>query len=151
MLLILDLVGSIFKELDYPKTIIGKTYNKYKEIINYLIAGVLATIVSLASYYLFRVFISNYKICTILSWIVTIIFAYFTNKIFVFESKGESVLVEFSKFVSARIATLLFEMAFMIITVELIHINDRIAKIIVQFFIIVLNYILSKLFVFKKK
>ena len=54
MLLILDLVGSIFKELDYPKTFIGKTYNKYKEIINYLIAGVLATIVSLASYYLFR-------------------------------------------------------------------------------------------------
>ena len=150
MLLILDLVGSLFKELDEPKTFIGRIYNKYKEIINYLIVGVLTTIVSLVSYYIFRVFISSYQVCTILSWIAAVLFAYVTNKIFVFESKEKSILVEFPEFVGSRILTLLFEMVFMIVTVEIIHINDRIAKLIVQVFITIFNYLLSKLFVFKK-
>lgn len=147
MLLILDLVGELLKKMDY----VGKTYKKYKEIINYLIVGVLTTIVSLASYYLFRLFISNYQVCTVLSWICAVLFAYITNKIFVFECKDESVLVELPKFVSGRIATLLFEMAFMFIAVRLIHIDDRLAKIVVQVFITILNYIISKIFVFKKR
>lgn len=151
MLLISNMIGSICKELEEPKTFIGRTYKKYKEIIHYLIVGVLTTIVSLASYYLFRLFISNYQVCTILSWITAVLFAYVTNKIFVFESKNKNIIKEFSEFVGARIMTLLFEMLFMFVTVELIHINDRIAKLIVQVFITILNYVLSKLFVFKKR
>ena len=54
-------------------------------------------------------------------------------------------------FVSSRITTLLIELAFMFITVKVILINDKIAKVIAQFIVIVLNYVLSKLFVFKKK
>ena len=151
MLLTIELIGSLFKELDEPKTFIGRIYNKYKEIINYLIVGVLTTIVSLVSYYMCRIFISNYLVCTVISWIIAVLFAYVTNKIFVFESKEKRVLIELPEFVGARIATLLFEMAFMFITVEVIHINDRIAKLIVQIFITIFNYLLSKIFVFRKR
>ena len=125
-------------------------YRKYREIIVYLIVGVLTTVVSLLSYYLFRIFITNYQVCTVLSWICAVLFAYVTNRKFVFESKNNNVLKELSSFVGSRILTLFFEMFFMFVTVGLIKINDRIAKLVVQVFITILNYLLSKLLVFKK-
>lgn len=125
-------------------------YNKYKEIINYIIVGGCTTIVSIVSYFLFRLVINNYLICTILSWIVAVIFAYFTNRIFVFNSKDKNVLLEFIKFIMARILSLLSELFVMFILVDLIKIDDKISKIIVQFIVLVLNYIFSKIFVFKK-
>lgn len=134
-------------------------YKKYQEIINYLIVGVLTTVVSIATYFLFSLIldIENnilFIIANVLSWICAVVFAYITNKKFVFNTttsnKKEEIKV-FSMFVSSRITTLLIELAFMFITVKVILINDKIAKIIAQFIVIVLNYVLSKLFVFKKK
>ena len=134
-------------------------YKKYKEIINYLIIGFLTTIISIVTYFIFSLIldINNnilFLLANVLSWICAVIFAYITNKKFVFnsvtENKKES-LIEFSLFISSRITTLLIELAFMFITVKVILINDKIAKIIAQFIVIVLNYIFSKLFVFKKK
>ena len=134
-------------------------YKKYQEIINYLIVGVLTTVVSIVTYFLFSLVldIENnilFILANILSWICAVIFAYITNKKFVFNTttsnKKEEIKV-FSMFVSSRITTLLIELAFMFITVKVILINDKIAKVIAQFIVIVLNYILSKLFVFKKK
>ncbi len=134
-------------------------YKKYQEIINYLIVGVLTTVVSIVTYFLFSLVldIENnilFILANILSWICAVIFAYITNKKFVFNTttsnKKEEIKV-FSMFVSSRITTLLIELAFMFVTVKIILINDKIAKVIAQFIVIVLNYILSKLFVFKKK
>ena len=134
-------------------------YKKYQEIINYLIVGVLTTVVSIVTYFLFSLIldIENnilFILANVLSWICAVIFAYITNKKFVFNTttsnKKEEIKV-FSMFVSSRITTLLIELAFMFITVKVILINDKIAKVIAQFIVIVLNYILSKLFVFKKK
>lgn len=134
-------------------------YKKYQEIINYLIVGVLTTIVSIVTYFLFSLIldIENnilFLLANVLSWICAVIFAYITNKKFVFNtttsSKKEEIKV-FSMFVSSRITTLLIELAFMFITVKVILINDKIAKVIAQFIVIILNYVLSKLFVFKKK
>ena len=134
-------------------------YKKYQEIINYLIVGVLTTVVSIATYFLFSLIldIENnilFIIANVLSWICAVVFAYITNKKFVFNTttsnKKEEIKV-FSMFVSSRITTLLIELAFMFVTVKVILINDKIAKVIAQFIVIVLNYILSKLFVFKKK
>ena len=103
---ILLLIGSICEELTNPKTKLFKwglgLYYKNKEIINYLIVGGLTTLVSIGSYALFRVFISNYMVCTVLSWIAAVLFAYITNRVFVFESKDKNVLAEFVKFVSCR-------------------------------------------------
>lgn len=134
-------------------------YKKYQEIINYLIVGVLTTIVSIVTYFLFSLILNIennilFILANVLSWICAVVFAYITNKKFVFNTttsnKKEEIKV-FSMFVSSRITTLLIELAFMFITVKVILIDDKIAKVIAQFIVIVLNYILSKLFVFKKK
>ena len=125
--------------------------DKYKEIINYIIIGGCTTVVSIVSYYLFRIVISNYLVCTILSWIVSVTFAYVTNRTIVFHSKEKNIVKEFIVFVGSRILSLLFEIAFMFVLVDLIGVGDRISKILVQFIIVVLNYIFSKIFVFKRK
>lgn len=132
-------------------TIYNGMSQKAKEIFNYLIVGGLTTIVSILSYNFFRLFIGNYTLCTVLSWIVSVLFAYVTNRKYVFNSSEENILKEFISFVSSRVLSLFFELVFMHVFVELIKVDDRLSKIVVQFFIVILNYIFSKLFVFKRK
>ena len=133
-----------------------KIYKKYKEIINYLIVGVLTTVVSLAVYYMSVFTFLNpdvsvqLQIANILSWIAGVVFAYFTNRKFVFESTNKSKLQEATKFVSSRITTLLLDMLIMWLGVTILHFNDKLIKLISQVLVIVGNYVLSKLFVFKK-
>lgn len=124
---------------------------KYKEAVNYLIVGGLTTVVSICSYYLFRIFIKEYIICTVLSWIFAVLFAYFANRKYVFHSKEQNILKEFVEFIFSRLLSLLAEVATMYILVDFLSIPDRISKIIVQVIIVILNYIFSKLFVFKDK
>ena len=135
---------------------IKKIYQKYEEIINYLIVGVLSTIVSLAIYYGLVYTILNpqnaieLQIANILSWIGAVIFAYITNRKYVFKSKSKNIKKEAVSFVSSRIITLLMDMGVMFLTVTVFKMNDKIAKLISQVIITIANYIFSKLFVFKK-
>ncbi len=135
---------------------IKKIYNKYKEQINYLIFGVLTTIISIGSYYILVLTILDAKnpielqIANIISWITCVTFAYITNRKYVFNGKDKNILKEISKFYIARLATLLIDMLSMYILVTKLNYNDKIIKIIIQIIIIILNYIFSKLFVFKK-
>lgn len=128
---------------------------KYKEIIMYLIFGVLTTVVSLATYYLLTISLLDpnkaieLQIANIISWIISVTFAYFTNRKYVFESKNKSRLKEASKFYISRILTLILDMLIMFIGATILHFNDRIIKLIAQIIIIVSNYLLSKLFIFK--
>lgn len=132
-------------------------YKKYKEIINYLIFGVLTTVVSLATYYLlvFTILDPNnpleLQIANIISWITCVTFAYITNRKYVFNSKNKNILKEIVKFYSSRLTTLFLDMLIMFIFVTKLEFNDKIIKIIVQIIIILLNYILSKILVFKQK
>ena len=134
-------------------------YKKYKEIINYLIIGGLTTVVSLATFYIVRIFFLtndtqlDIQISNIISWFFAVLFAFITNKKYVFESKkeGKEKLIEMIKFYLSRITTLLIDMATMWLLTAPLNINDKISKIIVQFIIVVLNYVFSKLFVFKKE
>ena len=134
-----------------------KMLKKYKEVISYLIFGVLTTVVSLAVYYLSVFTFLNpnnafeLQIANIISWIVGVCFAYFTNRKYVFESKEKNKLKEASKFVFARVVTLIMDMIIMWIGVTLLHRNDKIIKLISQVVIIVSNYVFSNIFVFKKK
>lgn len=136
---------------------IKELYFKYKEIINYLIVGVLTTIVSLIVYYTCVLTILNpenaieLQIANVLSWIISVAFAYITNRKFVFESKSEKILKELTSFVSSRVLTLLLDMLIMFVMVTLMGVNDKISKIFAQVIVIVLNYIFSKIFVFKNK
>lgn len=136
---------------------IMELYKKYKEIINYLIFGVLTTVISLAVYYISVFTFLNpdipiqLQIANILSWIAGVAFAYFTNRKFVFESRNENKLQEATKFVSSRITTLLLDMFIMWLFVTILHFNNAIMKLISQILVIIGNYILSKLLVFKNK
>ena len=124
--------------------------NKIKEILKYLIVGGLTTVVSIVSYYIVRLFIENYLVCTVISWIFAVAFAYITNRVFVFNSKRENIFKECTEFVFSRILSLVAEVAVMFLLVDFLNISDKISKIIVQVIIVMLNYIFSKLFVFKE-
>lgn len=129
---------------------IKEIYFKNKEIINYVIVGGLTTLVSIGSYWAFRFIIKNYIILSIISWILAVLFAYVTNRIFVFESKSKNIIEEATKFFGSRLATLGVEVTLMMLFVSVLKINDMVSKIILQIVVLVLNYVLSKLFVFKK-
>lgn len=135
---------------------IKELYLKYKEIINYLIFGVLTTVVSLATYYICVYTFLNpdnslqLQVANIVSWIAGVTFAYITNRKFVFESEEQEKLKEAGKFVTSRIATLLTDMLIMFIGVTILKLNDKIIKLISQIIVIIANYLLSKMLVFKK-
>lgn len=132
-------------------------YKKYKEIINYLIFGVLTTVVSLATYYICVFTFLNpenpveLQIANIISWIFAVLFAYVTNRKYVFESKEKNKVKEATKFVGSRVFTLILDMGVMWLGVTILGFSDKIMKMVSQVLIIIGNYIISKLFVFKKE
>ena len=132
-------------------------YHKNEEIWNYLIVGFLTTVVSLVTYYVCVLTFLNpnvaieLQIANIISWILAVAFAYFTNRIFVFKSKNPNKIKEASSFVLSRVVTLLMDMFTMLIIVTVLKGNDKIGKLVSQVIVTVGNYIISKLFVFKKK
>ena len=138
-------------------TKIKKLYKKYEEIVNYLIVGVLTTVVSLALYYL--LVFTNFnpdnaielQIANVLSWCGAVAFAFVTNRKYVFKSQNKNIKKEAISFVSSRILTLLMDMGIMFLSVTILKMNDKIAKLISQVVITIANYVFSKLFVFKKQ
>ena len=132
-------------------------YRKHREIVNYLIVGVLTTVVSLVVYYGLTLTVLDpekavqLQAANVISWIAAVVFAYFTNRRFVFESRSQNMLKEAAAFFAARLSTLVLDMALMFLLVTLLKCNDKIAKLVVQAAVIVANYVLSKFLVFKKK
>ena len=131
-----------------------------KKIINtqtilYVIFGILTTIVNLISYYFFSNIISiNYLISNMISWIISVLFAYITNKFYVFNSKDTSkdiIIKEFIKFVNCRLTSGVIEMILLFLLVDIIKVNDVISKLVIGVIVVILNFIFSKLFVFKKQ
>ncbi len=136
-------------------------YKQYREIINYLVVGVLTTLVNLVTKYILLFTVLDAKkafelqTAVVISWIISIIFAYITNRVFVFCSKEKNILKEICSFVISRISTLLLEMFIMWFFVTFLKLNSNIWVIIwtlvSQGLVIVLNYVFSKLLVFKKR
>ena len=140
---------------------IKELYLKYKEVINYLIFGVLTTVVSLVTKYLLLFTVldaSNaleLQVSVIISWIVACLFAYITNRIWVFESKSKEIINEMVKFFVSRLSTLGLEMLTMFVFVTALGLDSDVWVVVwtlvAQVLVIVGNYILSKLIVFKNK
>lgn len=128
-------------------------YKQYEEIINYLFMGGCTTIVSIGTYTIFTSLLSiHYQVSNVISWFFAVTFAFITNKLFVFKVKSnDKLFYEIYQFVKFRILSLIIDMICMYILVDLFSINDIISKILVQVIVVVLNYIFSKLFIFKKK
>lgn len=134
-------------------------YKKYEEVILYLIMGVLSMIVNFAVQFglLFTVLDASdgfqLQLSVVIAWIAAVLFAYITNRIFVFKSKNNK-LKEFVNFIIARIFTLGLEMLIIWFFITLLEFNSNfwvvVWKLFAQAVVIISNYIFSKLFIFKK-
>ena len=131
-----------------------KSYNKgFKyELIAYIIFGILTTVVDWIVYYILSGLGVNYIINSIISWTVAVLFAFITNKLFVFDSKRlKNIFRELVLFVLSRLSTLVINLAGMYVLISLLKLNEFISKAILSILVVMLNYIFSKLFIFKTK
>lgn len=173
-----ELLFRIFKKDGF----IGKMIDKFftKEIVSYIFFGLMTTIVNLAVFYLVKKLFgaigwnglfntivpedskivelfsggSEYLDANLIAWVAGVIFAFVTNKLFVFESKSWKPSVagkEFTAFISARVFSLVVEMLGMFVMVSLLTWHELVAKLIVGVVVIIMNYVFSKLLIFKKK
>ncbi len=153
---------------------ISEYMEKYKEIISYLFWGVMTTLVSWFSYSLFALLLKNQVstftimgiqtsmvvlVSNILSWICAVFFAFVTNKLWVFHSRSWEVKVfvpELGKFISARLVTGVLEIVLVPLLVAIglnqtiFEIEGMAAKVAVSVLIVILNYVFSKIFIFKQ-
>lgn len=121
-----------------------------KELILYVVFGAFTFFVNLISYFFFANLLGiNYLISNAISWFLSVLFAYVTNRTWVFESKSPNILKEMSLFFGGRIFSGIVDMLLMYTFIDLLVFNSTISKIVVQIIVIVLNYIFSKLIVFK--
>ena len=127
-------------------------FEKYKALILYGIFGVTTTIINVVSYALLLFIGINVQIAVVVSWLLAVIVAYFTNRVWVFNSGAVTkleLLREFISFMLARLATLVVEMVIIWFGVQLLNQDPIVWKIIDNIVVIILNYIISKLIVFK--
>ena len=127
----------------------------HNKILRYVFYGGLTTLVNLVVYFLLRKLLHVPIVpANIVSVTAAILFAYYVNSRFVFETKAVGFsehLSEFVRFVGARLSTMALEVGGVWFMAEVIHMNDYFAKVLIQFIILVLNYVFSKFLVFTKK
>ena len=132
-----------------------KLWKKYKDVIPYVIFGVLTTIVNIATYWLAAHFFSvEIMISAIVAWFTAVLFAYVTNRKWVFHSEANSIKEiyrEILLFFSCRLGTGIADWLCMFVFVKIIGFDDVIIKSLANLLVIVLNYLASKFVIFKHK
>ena len=127
---------------------------KYWDILTYLVFGVLTTVVNYLVYLpLYNGLGLSAALSNGIAWVAAVAFAYLTNKPFVFRSHDwsmKTVVPELTKFVTCRVGSGLMETVILLVTVDILGWNGNIWKLLTSVLVVVLNYIASKLFVFKK-
>ena len=128
-------------------------FGKYKSVLMYLFFGVCTTGMNVVSYWLFYTFLSfSNVVSTILSWVISVLFAYITNKLWVFESRSfdkQVLLQEIPTFFGARLLSGVIDLGIMFVFVDILFFPAMIVKIISNVFVVIFNYIASKLVIFK--
>ena len=127
---------------------------KYWDIVTYLFFGVLTTVVNYVVYLpVYNLLGLSAAVSNAIAWVVAVAFAYLTNKPFVFKShdwSAKTVVPELTKFVSCRVASGVMETAILFVTVDLLGWNGNLWKLVTSVLVVILNYLASKLLVFKK-
>ncbi len=130
-------------------------FKKYRELIVYIFFGVLTTLVNWAAYWVLTDLCHiDYLVSAFVAQVLSILFAYATNRTWVFHSQVRGfrgIALEMVKFFGARGVSLVLDMACMYVGVDMLHIGDKAMKIFSSVLVVIANYIFSKLFVFKKK
>ncbi len=133
---------------------------KHREIIVYLIVGVMTTVFAWAIRFLWNIVFYagtahplpiQTTILTIVEFIAGVSFAYPTNRKWVFRSTNPNILKEAAGFVSARLTTLAIQMLLNLVIINLLHVNFYVATVVIGIIVVILNYVFSKLLVFRKK
>ena len=129
-------------------------WNRYKSVINYLFFGVCTTLVNIIIYYLCaRILKMGTAGSTAAAWAASVLFAYITNKLFVFESRSfekDLMIREIASFFACRLLTGFLDLAVMYVCVDHLGWNDMVMKVISNVLVIVINYAASKILIFKK-
>ena len=128
-------------------------YHKYHEVLSYLFYGGCTTIINILTFWIFRRMHLNLYLSNGLAWILSVLFAFVTNKLFVFESKGKDkkkTSKEALYFFISRIISLIADMGMMALFVDVMHVGDLFSKIIANVVVIIMNYVFSKFIIFKK-
>jgi putative flippase GtrA len=127
---------------------------KYYDILSYLFFGVLTTVVNYLVYLpCYNLFDLNASVSNVIAWVFAVAFAYLTNKPFVFRSHDwsvKTVIPELTKFVGSRIASGALETAIILVTVDILKWDGNIMKLITSVLVVIINYVASKLLVFRK-
>lgn len=128
---------------------------KYREVILYLLFGGLTTLVNIVLYALLaRVLLMDVTVSTAIAWVVSVIFAYLTNRKWVFQSRASgsrAILRELIAFFGGRAFSGLLDIGIMFLFAETLGFNDIVVKILSNILVIIINYILSKWIVFRKR
>ena len=137
------------------KNTIVKLWNKYQDVLAYLVFGVLTTVVNYLVYLpVYNGLGLSATVSNMIAWVAAVAFAFLTNKPFVFKSHDWSVAVvvpELVKFISCRVASGLMETAILLVAVDLLGGNGNIWKLLTSVIVVIVNYFGSKLLVFRKK
>ena len=122
-----------------------------KELVLYVVFGSLTALVNFVVYFFFEGLLGvHYIISNILAWFFSVLFAYITNRIWVFESESDNILKAMSLFFGGRIFSGAVDTGLMYLFIDILSIGNTISKIVVQIIVVILNYVFSKLIVFKK-
>lgn len=124
-------------------------------IVMYLVMGGITTFINIFTFWLFESVIGwNYTFANIIAWIFSVLFAYVSNKLYVFESEHHSIqelIKEITSFFGFRVLSLGIDLVAMWVCISLLKINPLISKVIANIFVLILNYLFSKFFIFKNK
>lgn len=130
-------------------------YRKHKEVLLYLFFGGISFLISIGTYVWFNiVFGMNELIANILSWIITVMFAFLTNRIWVFHAetaKTAEFIRQMISFYGGRVITLALEEIILLVFITWLAFSSIPVKVIAQIMVIILNYVISKIYIFKKK
>lgn len=128
---------------------------KYRELLQYGFWGVMTTLVNYAVYFVCTKSAGiDYLLSNVIAWGVAVLFAFVVNKVFVFQSKvwkGKALVWELGSFVSARVLSGVLETGLLWLFVEQLHFSDSVIKIVAGVLVVIINYFLSKLVIFRKK
>ena len=139
--------------MDFAK--LKALYTRYADVIPYLFFGVCTTLVNMAAYWLAAYPLGlSVPVSTVIAWVLAVLFAYVTNRRWVFHSEARTtseILREMASFFSCRLATGLLDLGCMFLFVDVLHWNDLLIKALDNVLVVVLNYVASRLLIFRKR
>lgn len=132
-----------------------KLFHKYYDVMAYLVFGVLTTVVNYLIYLpCYNMLGLSASASNVIAWAVAVAFAFLTNKPFVFRShdwSAKTVIPELVKFVGTRLGSGALETGILLVTVDVLGWNGNVWKLLTSVLVVVINYVGSKLLVFRKK